>query len=184
MYCFLIASLPGLDLETPAPMTVEEFDDLCSGELDKEHFAALTAFDGTVSPDFKGDSEELAPFYNAYGKFELYLRNRIARRRADKAGVQLDLPDPPEYFGDYDFAAGTLANTADPAERELIIDKLRWNFIEEQLLCKEFHFDSLCAYRLKLAIVNKYRNRKLEPGRKTFDAALERLSRENFPQEQ
>ena len=85
--------------------------------------------------------------------------------------------------GEYDAAAGLLANTADPAERELIIDKLRWNFIEEQLVCKEFHFDALCAYRLKLAIVNKYRNRKLEPGRKTFDIALERLSREAFRQE-
>ncbi|MBR2874102.1 MAG: DUF2764 family protein [Lentisphaeria bacterium] len=183
MYCFLIASLPGLDLESQAPMTLEEFDDLCAGELDKVHFAALTAFDGTVTPEFREEQDELTAFYKTYGKFELYLRNRIARRRADKAGVQLDLPDPPEYYGEYDAAAGLLANTADPAERELIIDKLRWNFIEEQLLCKEFHFDALCAYRLKLAIVNKYRNRKLEPGRKTFDAALERLSREAFRQE-
>ena len=182
MYCFLIASLPGLDLDTPAPMSVEEFDALCAGELDKEKFAALAAFDGTVTPDFRG-CDTLPGIYNAYGKFELYLRNRIARRRADKAGVQLELPDPPEYFGEYDYAAGTLANTTDPAEREVIVDRLRWNFIEEQLLCKEFHFDSLCAYRLKLAIVNKYRDRKLEPGRKTFDAALERLSRNTFRQE-
>ena len=66
----------------------------------------------------------------------------------------------------------------------MIVDKLRWNFIEEQLLCKEFSFDAICAYRLKLAIVNKYRHRKLEPGRKNFDAALERLSQNNFRQEQ
>ena len=163
-------------------MTVEEFDEICRAELKEEKFAALTAFDGTVTPEFR-ESDTLAALYNACGKFELYLRNRIAKRRADKAGEQLELPDPPEYFGEYDFAATTLANTADPAERELIIDRLRWNFIEEQLLCKEFSFDALCAYRLKLAIVNKYRNRLLEPGRKNFDAALERLSRNNFRQE-
>ena len=73
--------------------------------------------------------------------------------------------------------------TAYPAEREMVIDRLRWNFIEEQLLNKEFSFDAICAYRLKLAIVNKYRYRKLEPGRKNFDAALERLSQNNFRQE-
>ena len=177
MYCFLIASLPDLHLDAAAPMTLEEFDALCRAELDEKEFAALTAFDGTVTPDFRGD-ETLPDIYNAYGKFELYLRNRIALRRADKAGEQLELPDPPEYFGEYDFAATTLANTADPAEREMIIDRLRWNCIEEQLLCKEFSFDAICAYRLKLAIVNKYRNRQLEPGRKNFDAALERLARQ------
>lgn len=184
MYCFLIASLPDLDLEVPvSPMSVADFDDLCSGELDEASFAALTSFDGTVSPEFRGDGD-MPEIYNSYGKFELYLRNRIARRRAERAGEQLELPDPPEYFGEYDFAAGTLANTSDPAERESIIDRLRWNFLEEQLLCKEFSFEALCAYRLKLAIVNKYRNRKLEPGQKNFDAALERLSTEPVRQEQ
>lgn len=183
MHCFLIASLPDLQPDAAAPMTVEEFDLICKEELSSEKFAALTAFDGTVSPDFRG-SDTLSELYNAYGKFELYLRNRIAKRRADKAGEQLELPDPPEYFGEYDFAASALANTTDPAEREMIVDKLRWNFIEEQLLCKEFSFDAICAYRLKLAIVNKYRHRKLESGRKNFDAALERLSQNNFRQEQ
>ncbi|MBR2374023.1 MAG: DUF2764 family protein [Lentisphaeria bacterium] len=178
MYCFLIASLPELQLESPAPVSVEEFDNICREELSADRFKALTAFDWNILPDFQ-ESDKLTAFYNNCGKFELYLRNRIARRRADKAGVQLDLPDPPEYFADYDAVAGTLAAMSDPAEREIMVDRLRWNFVEEQLLCKEFDFDALCAYRLKLAVVNKYRNRKLEPGRINFDAALERVTRSN-----
>ena len=178
MYCVLIASLPELQIDLPAPMTVEEFDDICREELSAARFADLTAFDGTVTPEFQA-TDALNEFYNSYGKFELYLRNRIAKRRADKAGIQLDLPDPPEYFSDWDTVAGSLAAMNDPAEREVLVDKLRWNFIEEQLLCKEFSFTVLCAYRLKLAIVNKYRNRKLEPGRINFDAALERITRSN-----
>ena len=167
----------------PAPMTVQEFDALCSEELDQEKMTLLTAFDGTVAPDFC-ESKSLNGLYNAYGKFELYLRNRIARQRAEKAGRQLELPEPPESYSEFDFIAGTLANTSDPAEREMMIDALRWYFIEEQLCCKEFHFDALCGYRLKLIIVNKYRDRLLEPGRKRFDAALERLSLNTFRQEQ
>ena len=94
MYYFLIASLPDLQLESQiAPMSVEEFDQLCSGELDKKSFAVLTGFDGKVTPDFKED-RNLAGIYNSYGKFELYLRNRIARRRAEKAGEQIELPEP------------------------------------------------------------------------------------------
>ena len=183
MYWFFIASLPDLQLESQMPpMSVEEFDGLCSGELDKNSFAALTGFDGVVAPDFTGDSR-LTGIYNAYGKFEVYLRNRIAKRRAEKAGVQLELPDPPEYFSEFDFAAASLVSMTDPAERELAVDRLRWNFIEEQLTGKDFSFDFLCAYRLKLVILNKYRNRKLEPGKKNFDAALERLERESFRQE-
>lgn len=182
MYCFLIASLPDLHLDAPAPLTLDEFDDICRAELTEREWGALTAFDGTVTPDFRNDAA-LTDFYNAYGRFELYLRNRIALKRAEKAGEQLELPEPPESFSEFDFAATALAAAADPAEREMIIDRLRWNYIEEQLLCKEFSLDAICAYRLKLIIVNKYRNRLLEPGRKNFDAALERLSRNNFQQE-
>ena len=182
MYCFLTASLPDLQLDAPAPMTVAAFHEICKEELSEEKFAALTAFDGSVTPDFRG-SDTLPAVYNAYGKFELYLRNRIAKRRAEKAGVQLELPDPPEYFSEFDFAAASLVSMTDPAERELAVDRLRWNFIEEQLTGKDFSFDFLCAYRLKLVILNKYRNRKLEPGKKNFDAALERLERESFRQE-
>ena len=119
MYWFFIASLPDLQLESQMPpMSVEEFDDLCCGELDKNSFAALTGFDGVVAPDFTGDSR-LTGIYNAYGKFEVYLRNRIAKRRAEKAEVQLELPDPPEYFSEFDFAAASLVSMTDPAEREL-----------------------------------------------------------------
>ena len=178
MYCFLSASLPELIPGAPPPLTVEEFDEMCRAELPPAKFAALTAFDGTVTPDFRG-SAELPGIYNDYGRFELYMRNRIARRRAEKAGEQLELPDPPEYFSDYDAAAGAIASAADPAEREEMLDKLRRDFIDEQLLCREFSFTSLCAYRLKLLIANKYRHRKLEPGRQNFDAALERLSPNN-----
>jgi hypothetical protein len=182
MYCFLIASLPELQLDAPPPMSVEAFLEICKTELSEEKFAELTSFDGSVTPDFKC-CDTFPAIYNAYGKFELYLRYRIAMRRAEKANEQLELPEPSESFSDYDYAAATLANTANPAERELIIDRLRWNFIEEQLLCKEFTLDALCAYKLKLAIVNKYRHRKLEPGQKNFDAALERLSQKTVRQE-
>ena len=178
MYCFLSASLPDLIPGAPPPLTVEEFDEMCRAELSEERFAALTAFDGTVTPDFTGNAE-LPGIYNTFGRFELYMRNRIARRRAEKAGEQLELPDPPEYFSDYDAVAGAIAAAPDPSEREEMLDKLRRDFIDEQLLCKEFSFTSLCAYRLKLIIANKYRYRKLEPGRQNFDAALERLSPNN-----
>lgn len=178
MYCFLSASLPELIPGAPPPLTVEEFDEMCRAELSAERFAALTAFDGTVTPDFRGRAE-LPGIYNTFGRFELYMRNRIARRRAEKAGEQLELPDPPEYFSDYDAAAGAIAAATDPAEREEMLDKLRRDFIDEQLLCKEFSFTALCAYRLKLLIANKYRYRKPEPGQQNFDAALERLSPNN-----
>ena len=114
MYCFLIASLPELSLETPAPMTVQEFDTLCSEELDQEKMTLLTAFDGTVAPDFC-ESKSLNGLYNAYGKFELYLRNRIARQRAEKAGRQLELPEPPESYSEFDFIAG--ASSSGVAQR-------------------------------------------------------------------
>ena len=71
MYCFLIASLPELQLDAPPPMSVEAFLEICKTELSEEKFAELTSFDGSVTPDFKC-CDTFPAIYNAYGKFELY----------------------------------------------------------------------------------------------------------------
>ncbi len=175
MYCFLIASLPELEPDVPAPLSVAAFDALVGAELDEELLRRLTAFDGVSAPGFVPGAG-LAGTYVKYGRFEEYLRNRIAHRRADGRGTALELSDPPEYFSAADGALSAAAAATDPESREKLIDAARWSFLDELELGHDFDFERLCVYRLKLGIVNKYLHRAPEPGRRNFDALLDRIS--------
>ena len=54
---------------------------------------------------------------------------------------------------------------ADPQEREHVIDRLRWRFLEEQENHNDFSFGYLCIYKLKLLIKEKWQPRRRETGR-------------------
>ena len=173
-YYFFCASLPSLRFGAAAPLRLAEFDALCGEELAPEAFAALRR--GSLLPGRSDDGASLPRLYAEYQRFEQYLRTRIALRRVRRDEDQPSrLPDPAEYYTEVDTVIGQAAGL-EPAERERAIDRLRWRRIEELETGHDFDFDRLCACRLKLLILEKYRERKVEPGRERFNAALDRIT--------
>ena len=175
MYYYLCASLPALLFGRPAPMSVAEFDELCREELSARDFQLLRQAGLHVSRDPES-SGALPPVLAEMVRFEQYLRTRIAQRRAgrddDRAAA---LPDPAEYFGMVDFGLAQAA-AADPVERDKLIDRIRWSHLDDLECGHDFDFAGLCVYRCKLAILEKYRERKAEQGRENFNRAVERIS--------
>ena len=57
-----------------------------------------------------------------------------------------------------------------------LIDRIRWSHLDDLECGHDFDFAGLCVYRCKLAILEKYRERKAEQGRENFNRAVERIS--------
>ena len=170
MYYYFSASLPELKPCEPPPLTLEEFDAEAKMQLSGRHYAELTA-----GPD-EAEGEALLPrVYREMRKFEEYLRNRIAARRAEKLDIAPELAEPEEFYSEVDAALPALA-ALDPAARERGVDMLRWNRLEEIAQNHDFDFDHVCAYRARLRIAEKYRGRDAAAGRERFDAAVRELA--------
>ena len=163
MYYFLSASLPEIRLGERPPMTLDEFDAEAEEQLTHRHYAMLT----TGSDD--------ARVIREMRRFEEYLRARIAKRRADKLNIPFDVPDPEEFRTEIETAVGQLGQLA-PLEREFETDKLRWRMLDELAALDEYGFDHICAYRAKLQLAEKYRDRDAAVGKKRFDAAVAELT--------
>lgn len=172
MYEFFCASLPELSPGTPPPLGVEEFDLRAEAELSPRHFAVLKC--DALHPAPAGEAE-LPGVYARYVRFERYLRDRMARRRADRAGESVNLPDPEEYFQTVDFRLGAVFSADNPAEREALIDRIRWDYLDELEEGHFFDFDFVCVYRLKTMLLTKLRGRSVEAGKVNFDAAVESI---------
>ena len=163
MYYFFSASLPEIRLGERPPLTIGEFDAEAEAQLTPRHYAMLTS-----------ESDD-APVFRGMRRFEEFLRNRIAKRRAEKLNLPFDAPEPEEFHSEVEAALGQLAQLA-PAERELELDKLRWRMLDELTALDEFGFDHICACRAKLKLAEKYRDRDAAAGRKRFDAAVARMT--------
>ncbi len=176
MYYYLVSSLPDLAFGKTAPMSVAEFDALCAGQLTPADFAELGRGTLVVSRE-PGSGAALPGVYRRYTLFEQYLRTRIAEKRTahdDDHGRKLPVPE--QFFTEVDAALTPAGVQSDPLEREKAVDRIRWRHLDELEAGHDFDLDKLCVYRLKLAILDKYRNRETEAGRKNFNAAVDRIS--------
>lgn len=172
MYYFLCASLPHLVLNGPLPMTVAQFDDLCSDQVSPGDFRELTSCGLAVDRRAAGTG-----LYAEYIYFEQYLRFKLAQRRAANDLEKLpQMTDPEVYFTTIDADIGRAASAPDMFEREKCVDMIRWRFLDDFTAQSEFDLRFLAGYRLKLAILQKYQHRLHEPGKVNFEAAADKIS--------
>ena len=159
-YYALISSLPMLTLDGNAGMTPERFLSACEMYVKGEKYWILQELGLDPSPDrFKSGT-----LPGNYAAWECALRNAIVRSRANK----LDR-DPGSYLnraagteGDTERAVSAAWATANPLERERILDQARWMKIEELESGFPFSFERLCAYKLKMLLQLKWLGRVQE----------------------
>lgn len=152
-YYFLIASLPGLALEAPAPFSLDQFLALGQTHLSPPDLAVLEAF---LHPDQEHPADH--PFCIAWRDSETHLRNAIAKARALHRGV-----DPTPHLhpvAGIDLALEKSVTDAfarsQPSERELDLDRIRWRTADGLAGLDPFAFEVVLAYAVKLGLVARW----------------------------
>lgn len=171
MYYFLIAWLPQPEIGKPSPFTTEELDEILRENLPEKELEKLLSWKGGR------DYPDTCRVYREMGNFENYLRTCIARKRAERSGVSFSGKEPDACYSEVDFGLAHAQSCTDPLEREYLIDKLRWEHLDELSLGHDFDFDAVAIYRSKLVIVNKYADFRVDTGTVNFTAALEKIIR-------
>lgn len=186
-YFALKASLPMLLFDAAPPISSEEFLSCCEAFLPPDRMKFLRAL--TLSPrelpEFEKDFKRAAipskkdirtddsRVMQLYSRWEISLRNTLARLRAAKLGQ-----DPEANvvkYAAFDSAADTAARNAfsltDPMEKELALDRARWDFLTGLEWSHAFNFEALCIYRCKLMILEKWAARRDGNAAANLDAA-------------
>ena len=186
-YFALKASLPMLLFDAAPPMSSEEFLSRCEAFLapDRMKFLRELTLSPRELPDFERDFKRAAipskkdirtddtRVMQLYSRWEICLRNTLARLRAAKLGQ-----DPEANvvkYAAFDSAADTAARNAfsltDPMEKELARDRARWDFLDGLEWSHAFNFEALCIYRCKLMILEKWAARRNGDAAANLDAA-------------
>ena len=175
-YFALKASLPMLMFDAAPPISSEEFLSRCEFYLppDRMKFLRELTLSPRELPDFEKDFKRAAipskkeirtddtRVMQLYSRWEISLRNTLARLRASKLGQ--DPETNVVKYAAFDSAADTAARNAfsltDPMEKELALDHARWDFLDGLEWSHAFNFEALCIYRCKLMILEKWAARR------------------------
>jgi hypothetical protein len=164
-YYYLVASLPGLVFSAPAALSRTDFVTECARHLTPEDQTELEAL-------LAGHYDHVrSTFSRDWLNSERQMRNAVVRARALRLGV-----DEKKFVKDHEgfrLAAEAAVNDAfsraNPLERELALDRFRWNLADELNAGDPFGFAAILAYAVKLAINEHWRALTPERGRERFE---------------
>lgn len=168
-YYYLIASLPALVFSQPAAMSRVAFMAECGQHLDGADLAEVTALlDGRLD-GVRSD------FSRSWLHADRQLRNAVVRARALRLGVDEKkfLQDHEGFRVDAEAAVNEAFSRPNPLERELALDRYRWNLADELCAGDPFALPALLAYAVKLALNEHWRALTLELGRERFEAMVD-----------
>ena len=173
-YYYLMAQLPYLMYDQKPPMSSEEFKELAVALLQKCDADIISNISNIIKSS--GDAEEpafneKAPstgnfFMDKWLDWERTLRQNIARERAIKLkrrdAAKLE---PPVFPADAAQAAIKVAiGDGSPLDKEIMLDKVRWNAVESLAGNDYFHRNSVFAYYLKLLLLERKLSFNAEKG--------------------
>jgi len=168
-YYYLVSSLPGLAFFTPVPITRAVFFETCRGSLNAAGMEELEAV-------LEGRREDVKTgFGSAWLDGDRQLRNAIARQRALRLGVdeKKHLKEHHGYRVDAEDVVSDAYSRANPLERELALDRYRWNLADELSQADPFGLSTLLAYAVKLEINAHWQSLTPEKGRDRLEEMLE-----------
>ncbi len=157
---YLAASLPPLDLEEPAPWTSEAFGFHCQGALAPDEWREVMHF-------ITGQPEQgTTPFARWWTDLDTQIRNTQARLRAARLNVEARSWQRMHSGFDVAMEEGVLdaMQHTNPRERELALDRCRWDALTERTATDPFGLETVCAYALRLQMVERWTGLDAERG--------------------
>jgi hypothetical protein len=78
---------------------------------------------------------------------------------------------------DIDRSIEEVLSVPNPAEREKMLDSLRWKALDDLEFGHNFDFDSLCIYKIKLMLLEKWVGKDQRKGLENLDAILNKIEK-------
>lgn len=159
-FYYLISSLPLLHLGRDIPITSREFLDYCRTHLSSSDTGKLEAI--SLVPD--GNAR--TPVERQWQEWETYFRNVLVRHRCRAQGKKPDqwLRYEASVFPGVDREIEEALSGDDPASRQMMLDRIRWQHLDHLAVFHAFDFEALVIYRLRLLVAEQWLAKETEKG--------------------
>ncbi|MCM8783876.1 MAG: DUF2764 domain-containing protein [Candidatus Omnitrophica bacterium] len=154
-YTYLISSLPFLKFDKEPPFSFLRFLDKCMDFISEEELVLMKTIPEKEPEIPQIKQKTLKRWFN----FDFALRNELIKQRAlirNKEPYKY-LRKTEENLSLYSLQIINQAvKNPSPLEAEKMLDRLRWDFLEELEARHFFDFDFLVVYGIKLSILERW----------------------------
>ena len=168
-YYYFVASLPTLDFGLKPLWSLPEFLNQCRQYLSVRDFQMIQK--AVFGESLEKPQRPLKNIvWNSWTRFNQALRNELAWFRALRADKDPALylrgqrPDDP-MFGD---VVAQAKQAPDPLAAERVLDRFRWQHLDELIFGHYFDVEVLMIYAFKLQILERYQTIASERGQEIF----------------
>jgi hypothetical protein len=172
-YYYILSSLPMLRKEGPPPITSDYFLHSCSEMVSAKTVEKLMGLKLIPKKETgMGHSSSAVKWY----QWETDMRIRLAKFRAVSLGRE-QKSSQVTGASDIDRSIEEILSVPNPAEREKMLDNLRWKALEDLEFGHNFDFDSLCIYKIKLMLLEKWVGKDQGKGLENLNAILNKIEK-------
>lgn len=172
-YYYAISSLPMLFYEMEdIYLDIPDFLSFCRAWIPKYDYKLLEAASIKEVQNFRVGNSTL----KKWNQWEITLRNELVSLRAKekKEDAQKYLVENEEVLGLANIAREAFTQTS-PLSGEEILNKARWQFLDELESGHHFDIDKLIVFHLKLQILSRKSLFQKEKGRENFEKIFEQM---------
>lgn len=173
-YYYTAASLPMLKADTKPEITEQHFLEAIEQGLSDKHIQQVMAdLKSLVDQDNLG---EMSRSGREFWRREKNLRNELVKMRAAakivdaKSFIQNEEMDP--FVVD---SAMEAFKAESPLEAELVLDHIRWKWLDELESGHQFDVDYFTVYYLKLKILLRKEKFEIEQGKENFQTVYKQV---------
>ncbi len=166
-YYYFAASLPMIDFDSKQSLSIEDFLRDCERLLIREDFCLVSE----LLSDGQGNVKTHNATYNAWADFNRRFRNEMVWFRAEDSGK-----DPLEYIHGDRYSDPYLVDVIHQAakkknllEGEEMLDRVRWQYLEELSNGQYYNLEFIICYGLKLKILERHQEFTSPKGREVLD---------------
>ena len=159
--------------EEPPPITSDLFLYSCAQMISEKAVSQLSSL--KLLPEKEtafGRSSSAVKWYH----WETDMRTKLAKFRAVSLGREQKISQG-NGFSDIDRSIEEILSVPNPAEREKMLDSLRWKALDDLEFGHNFDFDSLCIYKIKLMLLEKRVGKGRRKGLENLDAILNEIEK-------
>jgi hypothetical protein len=154
-YIYFISSLPMLSFAANPPFSADKFLAMCQGLIpEQDLFMLKESRDVGVGYHYQGVAQTL----HKWSSFNIALNNEIVKIRAARRHVAAEKYLRADGYGSFDVTHIAIASHRSPSliEGERILDRARWDYLEELSFGHYFDLDYLLIYLQKLLILQRW----------------------------
>ncbi len=168
---YLISSLPMLEFDTVPIISSKEFMEQATTWYDEDTNFILETL--SLVPTCESTNSVI----KKWNEWETFLRNKLTLKRSSDLSVDAEefLREDKDFFSEVEKGIQEVASLSSPRDKEMALDKLRWQVLEDLDAGFTFEFEKLCVYKLKLLILEKWQNRSNEIGKEEFDKIVKNV---------